>query len=44
MVYEFEYAVLSADPTTEEIDKEIKRLEKVANDLNNEQMSIKIFI
>lgn len=44
MGYEFQYAKISENPTVEEIDKEIKHLEKLANDYNNEQMAIKIFI
>lgn len=41
---DFVYAKLSENPTVEEINAEIKRLTKLANDYNNEQMAIKIFI
>lgn len=41
---EFKYAILSNEPTIENIDKEIERLQKMANDYNNMQMAIKIFI
>jgi len=44
MEHNFQYANLSVEPTIDEINKEIKRLEKIANDFNNEQMAIKIFI
>lgn len=40
----FEYAKLSENPTQQEIEAEIDRLTKLANDYNNEQMAIKIFI
>lgn len=40
----FKYANISENPTIEELDAEIKRLNKLANDFNNEQMAIKIFI
>lgn len=41
---EYKYIKLNENPTIEEIDKEIKRLTKLANDFNNEQMAVKIFI
>lgn len=41
---EFKYAELTEEPTIEEIDKEIKRLQHLANAYNNEQMGIKIFL
>jgi len=41
---EFKYAKLTNEPTHKEIDKEIKRLQRLANTYNNEQMGIKIFI
>lgn len=44
MGYNFKYANISESPTIEEIDNEIKRLQKLSNDFNNEQMAIKIFI
>lgn len=44
MEHDFKYAKISDSASIEEIDAEIKRLSKLVNDFNNEQMAIKIFI